>query len=136
MPDKTLVCAECNKEFIFTEGEQAVDIGLTIRIHGDTAAKVMGGRYHGNLVGRDIDSVLQALPVDAGEAVDDEILAAMRNVEQHVIIPGNFQFRVDGLGDDFAGMVPGLSPWVRSQPAMAPSAVSPPPGSNFRKTAA
>jgi len=23
MPDKTLVCAECGKEFTFTEGEQA-----------------------------------------------------------------------------------------------------------------
>lgn len=23
MPDKTIVCKDCNKEFIFTEGEQA-----------------------------------------------------------------------------------------------------------------
>ncbi|HOV17071.1 MAG TPA: zinc-ribbon domain-containing protein [Candidatus Cloacimonadota bacterium] len=23
MPDKTLVCKDCNKEFVFTEGEQA-----------------------------------------------------------------------------------------------------------------
>ncbi len=22
MPDKTLICKECNKEFVFTEGEQ------------------------------------------------------------------------------------------------------------------
>ena len=23
MPDKTLICKDCNKEFVFTEGEQA-----------------------------------------------------------------------------------------------------------------
>jgi len=84
----------------FAAGEKTGEGGPAVMIDRHAAADVMRRRNNGDGIGRHVDAVLQAALINIGEAVDDEIFFQMRHIQQHVLVAGFFDFRVDGFGHD------------------------------------
>jgi hypothetical protein len=84
-------------------GEEVPDVRLAAQVGADAAARVVGGRDHGDRLGGDVDPVLQAALRDVGEALPDEVRRHGRAVQVGAVVAGALQLCVDGARHHVAG---------------------------------
>ena len=100
-----------------TAGEQAGHGGAAPGVGEDAAHDVVRRRRDGHRLPGDVQFVLEAVAVDAGEAGGDELGVAVGDVQQDVVAVGALHLRGDGAGDDVAGCEFGLGVVVRHEAA-------------------
>ena len=83
-----------------TKGIQLFYAGLSVQVHLDTTAHIVGGRTNGDIIGSDIDTHRQALLVDIGEVLACLGRILMGHIQTYVIQAVNLHLLIDGTRHD------------------------------------
>ena len=81
-----------------TEGIKALDAALSVDIHLDATAHIVGSGSDGNIVGGDINADREAFLIDIGEVATGFFGIFVRDVETHVVETMNLHFLIDCTG--------------------------------------